>query len=115
MRDHVEVLVGHLPQHAIAQQPGVGHHHVEAAELGHRAGDQRLGRGRVADRAHLGDRAAPVGGDGRDGLLRRVAVEVVDHHGGARTRQRDRVRTAKAAPAAGDHRDPVVQPQRAHA
>jgi hypothetical protein len=29
----VEVVIGHLPQHLVAQHSGVGHHHVQPAEL----------------------------------------------------------------------------------
>ena len=41
--DHgVEVVVGHLPQHAVAQDAGVGDHDVEAAERVDGGCDQRL-------------------------------------------------------------------------
>lgn len=38
--DHVEVVVGHLPQHLVPQHAGVRDHYVEAAEVRHRARDQ---------------------------------------------------------------------------
>ena len=49
--DHgVEVLVGHLPQHPVAQDARVGDHHVEPAELLDGGGDQRVGGLGAADR-----------------------------------------------------------------
>ena len=115
LHDRVEVLVGHLPQHPVAQHARVGDHDVEAPELGHRAPDQRVGRGGVADRADLGDGAAAGGGDGLDSLLRRVRVDVVDDHARARARERERVGAAEPAAAPGDHGDLAVQRERAHA
>ena len=95
--DEVEVLVGHLPQHAVAQDAGVGDHDVEAAELAHRAGDERVRGLAVSPTGAISATARPPArGDRRDGLVGGVAVDVVDDDGCARGGERHRVRAAEA-------------------
>ena len=55
--DGVEVVVGHLPQHPVAQDAGVGDQDVEPPERVDRRGDQQVGGLGVADRR---DHAAPA-------------------------------------------------------
>ena len=109
--DDVEVLVAHLPEHAVAQHARVGDHHVQAPELAHGAGDERLRHVGVADRGDLRDGAPARAGDRRDGLRGAVGIEVVDDERGAGARQRDRVRAAEPAAASGDDGDLAVEAQ----
>ena len=64
-RDHeVEVLVGHLPEHAVAQDARVRDHHIEPPELADARSRRARSRGLgVADRADLGDGAPAGAGD----------------------------------------------------
>ena len=87
---------------------------VQATVVADRARDEGVGRRGVADRGDLGHRAATGAGDLRDGLVGRVGVHVVDDHGGARGRERDRVGAAEPAAAAGDDGDLPVEADRAH-
>ena len=102
--DEVEVLVGHLPQHLVAQHAGVGDHDVEAPERLDGASRRARRRSRVeptgAGRGDAADRVRDLLG----------AVEVVDDDRRARRRERLRVRAAEPAPRAGDDRDLPVQP-----
>ena len=103
--DGVEVVVGHLPQHPVAQHAGVGDHHVEPAELLDRPVDEPLGGLRGADRHDLGDGAAARGRDLVDDRGGGLVVHVVDDDGGAGVGQRRGVGAAEALPAAGDDGD----------
>jgi hypothetical protein len=101
--DHrVEVLVGHLPQHLVAQDARVGDQDVEPSELLNRAGDEPVGRLGGTDRDHLGHGLAARPGDGLHGLLRHRLVDVVDDHAGTDGREGVRVGQAEATAAAGD-------------
>jgi hypothetical protein len=86
--DVVEVVVGHLPQHAVAQDAGVGAHHVQPAELRDRPVHQPLGRLGVTHRGHLGHRAAARRDDLLDRRLGRGRIHIVDHDRGPGGRQR---------------------------
>ncbi|CAB4924196.1 unannotated protein [freshwater metagenome] len=103
--DRVELLVGHLPQRGVAQDAGVVDQHVQPAELGDGAVDQRLGGLAGPDGHDLGDGAAPVGGDRVDGGLRDLGVHVVDHDGGAAAGQLLGVGEAEAPAGSGDDGD----------
>jgi hypothetical protein len=101
--DGVEVVVGHLPQHPVAQHAGVGHQHVQPAELRHRRGHQALGHLRAADRSGRGHRPAACLPDRRGRLAGGSRVHVVDHHGRTGCGQRLGVREAEPPAGARDH------------
>lgn len=56
--DVVEVVVGHLPQHPVAQDAGIGDEDVQPPEMLHRRGDQLFGRTGVTDGSRHTDRLA---------------------------------------------------------
>lgn len=110
-RDHrVEVVVGHLPQHAVAQHARVGDENIEAAERGYGVFDQLLsglGRPDGTDRC---DRRTAALLDLGDGIVRGGCVDVVDDDCGARVGESYRVGTPEASTRARHDRDPAVEP-----
>jgi hypothetical protein len=104
--DHgVEVVVGHVPQHPVAQDTRVGDHDVESAELLHRPCHQSLGRLGGPHRDGLGDRATAARGDGRGRRCGGLLVDVVDDDGSAGVGERLRVGEPEALSCAGDDGD----------
>ena len=96
--DGVEVVVGHLPQHAVAQDARVGDEHVEPAELADGAGDQAVGGLGGADGDGLGDGAGAGAPQRLGGPLGGFGVDVVDDDGGAGRGEGGGVRESEARP-----------------
>ena len=105
VKHEIELLIGHLPQDGVAQDPGIGDQDVKAPELGDGPVDQRVRHGGRTDRGHVRDGPAARGGDhGR----RRVGgglIGVVDDDGGAGVGQGLDVGEPEAAAASGDDGD----------
>lgn len=113
--DHrVEVVVGHLPQHPVAQDARVGDQDVEPPELLDGPVHEAFGGLRRADRDHLGDGGAARLGDRLHGLLGHRLVDVVDDHGRAVGGQGVRVGEAEAPATAGDDGDLAGQIDAGH-
>ena len=100
--DQVEVLVGHLPEHGVAQDPRVRDHHVESPERLDRPRDQSV-RHRAFAHVAGHDEGARTG-EPRC-LARARLVDVVHDDGGARVRQRHGVGAAEPLPGARDDGD----------
>ena len=119
--DHgVPFLGRHVVEHAVAQDAGVVHHHVDAAEIVDRVLHDLLRVLPLGDAVGVGHRPALAVrlGDLGHHLLRRADIlaltghrraDVVDHHLGAVRRQADRGRAADAAPRAGNDGDLAVE------
>ena len=118
--DRVPFLGRHVVEHAVAQDAGVVHNHVDATEIVDRRLHDLLRIFPLGDAVGVRHRAAlAVGlGDLRHHLLRRADIvalagdrraDIVHHHLGAVRRQADRRRAADAAPRAGDHGDLAVK------
>ena len=103
--DEVEVLVGHLPQHLVAQHARVGDHDVQPAELLTARATSASARGGADGTGH-GDRLAAARAPRSP---RRRRVDVVDDHRRARGGERHRVGATEPAAAAGDDGDLPVQ------
>ena len=91
LHHRVEILVGHLVEVTVAQDAGVVHHRVDAAEFLDPGLDHRARGVRIGDVAAIGDRVAPGGPDLFDDFLRRSfgltgafegRAQIVDHNGG---------------------------------
>lgn len=113
--DRVPFAFRHVDEHPIAQDAGVVHDHVEAAEDVDRVPDDPLGSLPVAHVVRVRDGLAARRDDLRNDLRRRAlgctravarAAEVVNHHPRAVRRQHERVLATDAAAAAGDDGDP---------
>ena len=78
--DGVEIGVRGVPQHAVAQDAGVGAHGVEAAEGLERTLDTERGGFGGADRGHRGDSPATVALDPGHRRFGQRGIDVVDHH-----------------------------------
>ncbi|MNM79510.1 hypothetical protein D3C81_914430 [compost metagenome] len=115
--DEVPVGVFHLVEGFVAQDAGVVHHHVDAAEGIHRAAHDLLAIGHrvVVGHCHaagLADfRHHAVGGGGAGALAMGAATEVVDHHLGAVPGEQQRMGAAETAAGSGDDHDLVVETQ----
>ncbi len=113
--DEVPVLLGHLVEADVAQDAGVVHHHVHAAEGVERGlYDLRAFFHRVV----AGDRCAagfadllhhPVGRARALSLTVGAAAEIVDHHLRAARTERERVGPTEPAARSGDDHDLVVE------
>jgi hypothetical protein len=109
--DHgVPLGLGHVDQHAIAEDAGVVDEHVDLAEGLDPGRNQLLGPRPVADVVGIGHGVPARGGDLVDHLLRRAGVaaravhgatEVVDHDAGPLGGQQEGVLAADAAACAG--------------
>jgi hypothetical protein len=119
--DHrVPLRLAHGEQHAVAEDAGVVHDDVEAAEDVDGLADDALAALPRADVVGVGDCRATGGDDLIDHLLGRAGVataavpgaaEVVDDHVGAVSRQHQCVLAAEAAAGPGDDGDaPVTHP-----
>ncbi|MNL33724.1 hypothetical protein D3C87_1556510 [compost metagenome] len=64
--------------------------------------DDALGGGQGGDVVTVGDGLATVGADLARYILRRVGANIVDHHVGARRRERQRVGATESAAGPGD-------------
>ena len=101
--DHrVEVLVGHLQQGLVPQDPGVGDEDVQPAERLHSFVHQLLGNVRAPDGGDDGNGTAAVGFDGAYSVCYDVRVHIVDDDGGALACEFPGVGESKAASAPGD-------------
>ncbi len=113
-RDHgVPLLLRHVHEHAVAEDPRVVHEDVEPAVAVDRPLHELLGRAEVGHVRVARHRLAAVGHDLVDDLLGRACVlalscerapQVVDDDPRARPRQSERVVTPDAAPGAGHDR-----------
>ena len=92
LHHRVEILVGHLVEEPVAQDAGVVHHRVDAAEFLDTRLDHRARGVRIGDVAAIGDRIAARRLDLFDDFLRRSfcltgafqgCAQIIDHHGGA--------------------------------
>ena len=118
-RDHrVRFRLGHVDQHAVAQNAGVVHQHVELAELRDRLLDHLLGTGEVADVVAVGDRLATHLLDLVHDLFGRrlvatgavgVAPEVIDDNLGAFRGKQQRMLPADASPGTRDDRNASLE------
>ena len=119
--DRVPLLLGHVHEHAVAQDAGVVDEHVEAAERLDGGVDEALGALPVGDVVAVGDGLAAHRLDLVDDVLRRagrltravhLAAEVVHHDLGPVRRQHQRVLAADAPARAGHDRDSsLTQPR----
>src|SRR5439155_7248217 len=114
----VEVLLAHVEERLVAQDPGVVHHDVEPAELVQRAPDEPVSpfaRGHaVVVRYGVSALALDLG----DHLVRHlrtlaaavaIAAEIVHHDLGALAGEEQRVLAADAAARPGDDRDLALE------
>ncbi|MNO80364.1 hypothetical protein D3C76_715710 [compost metagenome] len=115
--DQVPVGVVHLVEGLVAQDAGVVHHHVDAAEgfdraahdvfpVGHRIVVGHRGAAGGADFRHHA-----VGGGGAGALAMGAAAEIVDHHLRAVAGEQQRMGASEAAAGAGDDHHLVVETQ----
>ncbi len=107
--DEVEVLVGGLPQHAVAQHARVRDEHVELAVLLHGRLDEPLGGLGGPDGGDDRDRAPTGLLDRRDGLVRGLGVDVVDDDGRTGRGERLGISLAEAASGARDDGDLALE------
>lgn len=107
--DGVEVVVGHLPQHPVAQDSGVGDHDVQLTELRDGLADQALGGLCGAHGDDLGDGPATCLGDRLDGLPGDVRVDVVDDDARPGPGEGGGVGETESAAASGDDGDLSVE------
>ncbi len=116
--DRVPLLLGHVDDHPVAQDPGVVDEDVELAEVVDRLLDQLARGGEVGDVGAVDDRLAPECLDLPHDVVGRTLVgarpvalraEVVDDDLRALTRQMKRVLATDPAPSAGDDRNLPVQ------
>jgi hypothetical protein len=112
--DRVPLLLGHVEEHAVAQNSGVVDEDVQPAVTVERAADDLLRRLEARDVVVARDRLAARGDDlvhdllGRSrvgSLARERAAEVVDDHARARARECKRMLAADPAARTGDDRD----------
>ena len=92
-----------------AEDRGVVHQIVDAAELGQRAVGHGLGRLRVGHVDRHADRRPPIGDDLLGHPLAALGVDIGDHHRGALAGQRLGVGLADTATGPGDNGDLVVE------
>ena len=120
--DGVPLQLGHVDEHAVAQDARVVHEHVEVAERLDRLVDEPLRTVPVRDAVDVGDGLAAhrddlvghlLGGRAVGALAVGVPAEVVDDHLGALGGEEQRVLAAEPASGPGDDRHATVQ--RAHA
>ena len=113
-RDHgVPLVLLHVDEHPVAQDPRVVDEDVEPAEGVQRMVYEPLGSREVGDVLPVRDGLAAGRGDLVDNLLRRRVLglahhgdpEIVDEHTRARLCERERVRPADSAAGTGDDRD----------
>ena len=117
--DHgVPILLRGLEQRAIAQDAGVVHQDVDAAEGIDGGGDDRRRGRRLADRLQARHRLAAGGADLGDHALgvgaaatHTVAIDtgVVHHHAGAFAGEQQRVLAPDAVASSGDDRNLAVE------
>src|SRR5216684_3728163 len=104
--DHeVPVFIGHLEQQVVANDPGAGHEHVEAAELLDGGLHHRFHLRPIADIASDSETA-----DGARHLSGGRLVEVRYRHLRTFCRKQPRGGGADSAAPAGDQRHPVLEP-----
>ena len=101
--DHrVELLIAHLADEAVPGVARVVDDDIDAAEPVDPALDEIIGKARRRDRSRNGQRLAANGFDFGNHLIRRVRVQIVQHHIGAVFRKFQRDGAADAAPGTGD-------------
>ena len=102
--------LGVLEERRRVGDAGVGHHHVEPAELAHHALDEGVDLGRVADVEGHRQRLAAVPGDLTRRRFGAGGVDVTQRDRGALGREQLRGRAPDAARAARDRRDLPLEP-----
>ena len=118
-RDHgVPLLLGHVDEDAVAQDPGIVDEDVDRAERRDRGVDQTLGTLPVGDVVSVGDRLSALGADlsrdflgGRHVGARTVVggAEIIDHDLGAFRREQHSVLSPDPAARTGDDCDTSVE------
>ena len=112
--DGVPLVLGHVHEHPVAQDPGVVDEDVEASEVIERLPDEPRGAGEVGDVLAVRGRLAALCLDLVDDLLRGGVVvplagergaEIVDDDLRACLGERERVCAADPSPGARDDRD----------
>ena len=106
--DRVPLLLGHRHEHAVAQDAGVVHEHVEASEGVDGGAHQRLATGPAGDVVVRRDGFASAGADLLGRLLGDL-TEIVDDDLGTLGREESRVLAPEAPTGARDDRDPAVE------
>ncbi len=119
LEHRVELGLGHGREHAIAQEPRVVHHRVEAAVTLQDSADERLDPRPIGDRRSVGHRTAATRLDlGHDGLGRRPTglalaidadTEIVHHDRGTVPGQFQRVRPSEPSSRARDDGNPTFK------
>ncbi|MNN74332.1 hypothetical protein D3C81_1905230 [compost metagenome] len=102
--DCVPLLVGHLLDHAVPGVAGVVDDDVQPLVVLDRGADEALGEVRRTNAADTGHGFAAEGLDRLDHFLRRIGIEVVDHHAGAVGGQLQGDGAADATAGAGNQR-----------
>jgi hypothetical protein len=110
VEDEIEHLVRHVVERLVPRDARVVHHDVELAELLHGRAHQAASGGEVHGVGDADARLTPGLDDQLGGLVRWVAVHVVDHHPGTVGRQPYRGGPADPPAGARDDGDPVRQP-----
>ena len=118
LHDRVEVFGRHREHHLVAEDAGVVHEHVEAAERVERGADDVLGAVEVGDAVVVGDGLAAALGDDVDDLVGGPLVgalaghrpaEIVDDDLGAVVGELHRLAAADTVARSGDDRHLAVE------
>jgi len=107
--DQVEVFVGHLPQHGVAQDSRVGHDDVEAAQVLHGRADELVRRLRGSHGRDHGDGATARLLDGLLGRRGRIGVDVVHDDGRTAAGELLRIGETESSTRSGDDGDFAVE------
>ena len=104
--DHiVEVVVAHVPQSPVSEDPGIGHHDVETPVGVDRGRHQLLRSLCIADRDPDCGGRAPARLDLLRGSTRLLVVDIVDDHGCPGFGEGRRIGQTETLSAAGDDCD----------
>jgi hypothetical protein len=101
--DLIEIILGHLVKHPVAQDPRVVHQDVKLAKGVERALHERLSRGHRADGIGVDCRLAASLGDLVSNGFGGGFVDVVHEDASALSGERERHGTADAAAGSGDY------------
>ena len=111
--DRVPLVLGHVGEHAVAQDAGIVDDHIQLSVGAHRLVDESLGPVPVADIVAVDDCLAAGFADGLDDLVAgrsatagavECRTDVIDDDFGAMGRQRQRVLASKALASPRDNR-----------